>query len=107
MNVYGSMDRQALDAAYNNSGAVADSDQYLDDWRRRSEALRSRMPERLDLIYGDAPRTKLDSTAAPSELGELHCCSVADVRLSPASDRIAAHSADSGLCQLPTSRNLP
>jgi len=60
MNVYGSMDRQALDAAYNNSGAVADSDQYLDDWRRRSEALRSRMPERLDLIYGDAPRTKLD-----------------------------------------------
>ena len=32
------------------------------------------------------------AAAAPSELGELHCCSVADVRLSPASDRIAAHS---------------
>ena len=60
MNVYGSMDRQALDAAYNNSAAVADSDQYLANWLRRSEALRSRMPERLDLIYGDAPRTKLD-----------------------------------------------
>ena len=40
-----------------------------------------------------------DTSPAPSELGELHCCSVADVRLSPASDRIAAHSADSGLCQ--------
>jgi len=39
-----------------------------------------------------------DTSPAPSELGELHCCSVADVRLSPASDRIAAHSADSGLC---------
>ena len=41
MIIYRSMDRQALDAAYNNSAAVADSDQYLDDWRRRSEALRS------------------------------------------------------------------
>ena len=60
MIVYRSMDRQSLDAAYYNSAAVADSDQYLDDWRRRSEVLRSRMPERLDLIYGDAPRTKLD-----------------------------------------------
>ena len=43
-----------------------------------------------------------DTSPAPSELGELHCCSVADVRLSPASDRIAAHLADSGLCQEPT-----
>jgi arylformamidase len=72
MNVYGSMDRQ-LDTAYNNSAAVADSDQHLDDWRRRSEALRSRMPERLDLIYGDAPRSKLDffatnGTGAPTLL---------------------------------------
>src|SRR5215472_6011996 len=58
--VYRSMDRQALDAAYNNSAAVADSDQYLANWWRRSEALRSRMPQHLDLIYGDTPRTKLD-----------------------------------------------
>jgi hypothetical protein len=28
MIVYGSMDRQTLDAAYNNSAAVADSDRY-------------------------------------------------------------------------------
>ena len=48
-----------------------------------------------------------DTSPAPSELGELHCCSVADVRLSPASDRIAAHSADSGLCQLRTSGEPP
>jgi len=60
MNVYGSMDRQALDAAYNNSAAVADSDRYLADWQHRSGALRARMRDHLDLIYGDAPRTKLD-----------------------------------------------
>jgi acetyl esterase/lipase len=54
------MDQQALDAAYNNSAAVADSDQYLADWLRRSEALRARMPDHLDLAYGDAPRARLD-----------------------------------------------
>jgi arylformamidase len=64
MNVYGSMDRQTLDAAYNNSAAVADSDRYLADWLRRSEALRTRMPKSLDLTYGDAPRARLDFFAA-------------------------------------------
>ena len=64
MIVYGSMDRQALDAAYNNSAAVADSDRYLADWLRRSEALRSRMPDYLDQTYGDAPRERLDFFAA-------------------------------------------
>ena len=60
MIVYRSMDRQTLDAAYNNSAAVADSDQYLADWLRRSEALRVRMPDHLNLVYGDAPRARLD-----------------------------------------------
>ena len=60
MIVYRSMDRQALDAAYNNSAAVAESDRYLADWQRRSEALRARMPDHLNLVYGDAPRTCLD-----------------------------------------------
>ena len=60
MIVYRIMDRQALDAAYNNSAAVADSDRYLADWQRRSEALRARMPDHLNLVYGDAPRTCLD-----------------------------------------------
>jgi hypothetical protein len=41
MIVYHGMDRQTLDAAYNNSAAVADSDQYLADWLRHSEALRA------------------------------------------------------------------
>jgi len=60
MIVYGSMDQPALDAAYNNSAAVADSDRYLADWLRRSEALRARMPDHLNLAYGDAPRERLD-----------------------------------------------
>ena len=73
MIVYGSMDRQALDAAYNNSVAVTDSDRYLANWLRRSEALRARTPDHLDLVYGDAPRTRLDffatnRTAAPTLL---------------------------------------
>jgi len=73
MIVYRSMDRQALDAAYNNSAAVADSDRCLADWQRRSEALRARMPDHLDLVYGDAPRTRLDffatnHTGAPTLL---------------------------------------
>jgi acetyl esterase/lipase len=64
MIVYRSMDRQTLDAAYNNLAAVADSDQYLADWLRRSEALRVRMPDHLNLVYGDAPRARLDFFAA-------------------------------------------
>jgi arylformamidase len=64
MIVYHGMDRQTLDAAYNNSAAVKDSDRYLADWLRRSEALRARMPDNLDLVYGDAPRTRLDFFAA-------------------------------------------
>ena len=60
MIVYRSMDRQALDAAYNNSAAVADSKRYLADWLRRSEALRTRMSDHLDLVYGNAPRTRFD-----------------------------------------------
>ena len=64
MIVYRSMDRQTLDAAYNNSAAVAESDRYLADWLRRSEALRFRMPDHLNLVYGDAPRARLDFFAS-------------------------------------------
>jgi arylformamidase len=64
MNIYDSMDRQALDAAYNNSAAVADSDRYLADWLRRSAALRARIPDHLNLVFGDAPRMRLDFFAA-------------------------------------------
>jgi arylformamidase len=64
MIAYRSMDRQTLDAAYNNSTAVADSERYLADWLGRSEVLRARMPDHLNLAYGDAPRARLDFFAA-------------------------------------------
>ncbi len=60
MSLYRSMDRPALDAAYNNSAAVADSAQYLEDWQRRSAGLRARRSAHLDIAYGTAPRARLD-----------------------------------------------
>lgn len=54
------MDRRALDAAYNNSAAVADSSNFIADWRRRSDAPRKRLPEHLDLPFGQASATRLD-----------------------------------------------
>ena len=64
MTAYGSMDRQTLDAAYNNSSAVADSDRYLADWLHRSAAIRARMLDHLNLVYGNALRAQLDFLAA-------------------------------------------
>ena len=87
MIVYRSMDRQALDAAYNNSAAVADSDRCLADWQRRSEALRARMPDHLDLVYGDAPRTRLSATprrgSASSPKGRSPVASMSRSRATP------------------------
>ena len=60
MSPYRAMDQRTLDAAYNNSAAVANSEDYLADWRARSTAVRSRLPEHLDLAYGDKPATRLD-----------------------------------------------
>ena len=60
MPVYRGMDRAALDAAYNNSLAVANSAEFLADWERRSSALRRSEPHHLDLPYGSAPRQRLD-----------------------------------------------
>jgi arylformamidase len=59
-NLYRGMDRAALDAAYNNGAAVADSDRFIAEWEQRSAELRAERPCRLDLRYGDAPRNRLD-----------------------------------------------
>ncbi len=40
--IYRGMDRAALDAAYNNSAAVADSADWLARWRELSAAARAR-----------------------------------------------------------------
>jgi arylformamidase len=58
--IYRSMDRAALDAAYNNTAAVADSQQWLEQWRRRSDAVRAMPGARLDIAYGPKERTRLD-----------------------------------------------
>lgn len=64
MSVYRGMDRKALDAAYNNSAAVADSPAILADWKARSNRLREARPEHLDLRYGPAERNRIDYFAA-------------------------------------------
>ena len=58
--IYRGMDRTALDAAYNNSEAVADSPQWLARWRERSALVRARPAAKLDIAYGPRPRERLD-----------------------------------------------
>ena len=64
MSLYHGMDRAALDAAYDNSAAVADSAALLADFDARSALLRSARPERIDLRYGPAGRNRIDYFAA-------------------------------------------
>ena len=64
MSLYRDMDQATLDAAYNNSAAVADSAAILADWEARSARLRAARPERLDLRYGPAERNRIDYFAA-------------------------------------------
>ena len=54
------MDSATLDAAYNNSAAVADSAEWLAKWRRRSVDLRATQGARLDVAYGSRERQRLD-----------------------------------------------
>ena len=60
--LYRGMDRQALDAAYNNTAAVGEArrDQYVAGWSARSDALRRAWGGRIDLRYGAGARERLD-----------------------------------------------
>jgi arylformamidase len=58
--VYRGMDRAALDAAYNNSAAVADSAEWIAKWQRRSAALRALPDVQRDVAYGGRERERLD-----------------------------------------------
>jgi arylformamidase len=58
--IYRGMDRAALDAAYNNGAAVADSPDWLTRWRERSAAVRSSPQARLDIPFGSRPRARFD-----------------------------------------------
>jgi arylformamidase len=54
------MTRSQLDAAYNNSAAVANSADKIADWRERSTSFRVRHGQSLDLRYGGRPRNRID-----------------------------------------------
>ena len=58
--IYRGMDRATLDAAYDNTGAVADSQDYRAHWWEASAAIRSQPQSKLDLRYGARPRAALD-----------------------------------------------
>jgi arylformamidase len=58
--IYHGMDRAALDAAYNNSAAVADSADWLARWRELSATVRASPRARLDIPYGSRPRARFD-----------------------------------------------
>jgi acetyl esterase/lipase len=55
-----SMARPALDRAYNNAAAVADSAQKIAAWDQKSALLRSHLRCQLDIPYGDKPRQRID-----------------------------------------------
>lgn len=59
-SIYRGMDRPTLDAAYNNSAAVADSGERLAGWHMRSGASRSIRGAQLDVPYGQRERARFD-----------------------------------------------
>ncbi len=58
--VWNNMTRAELDAAYDNTNAVADSGERRETWIARSDAFRKRHADGLDLAYGPRPRNKID-----------------------------------------------
>jgi arylformamidase len=54
------MDRATLDAAYDNAGAVADSQDYRARWWEASTEIRAQPRSKLDVRYGARPRAALD-----------------------------------------------
>jgi acetyl esterase/lipase len=58
--VWGGMTRAQLDAAYNNSAAVKNSDQKIADYTERSARIRAQQDSLRDLRYGPKPRNLID-----------------------------------------------
>lgn len=54
------LDQAAIDAAYNNSAAVTNSPQILEDWANRSAVLRSGPHASLDIRYGEGAKNLID-----------------------------------------------
>lgn len=64
--VYRNMTQQELDAAYDNTRAVADSARILADFEERSRRLAEWKPDYLDLRYGPRERQRMDFFKAGS-----------------------------------------
>jgi arylformamidase len=58
--IHRGMDRATLDAAYDNTAAVSDSQAYRARWWEASAAVRAEPRSRLNLRYGSRPRATLD-----------------------------------------------
>lgn len=71
MTVYRGMDRATLDAAYNNSEAVADSASRVAEWERRSALVRRASYATLDLAYGPAPKNRIDYFSSGEDAAPL------------------------------------
>ncbi len=64
MNLYRGMNRAVLDAAYNNTAAVANSAELLAGFQVRSDRLRAANARHLDLRYGPGERNRIDYFAS-------------------------------------------
>lgn len=69
--IYHGMDRAALDAAYDNTAAVADVQDYRERWLTVSTALRTAPTSKCDLRYGARPRATLDFFPGGGRSGPL------------------------------------
>jgi arylformamidase len=58
--IFRDFDQATLDAQYNLRAACPDHPQFFARWAAASAAVRRRLPCRLDLAYGPAPREQLD-----------------------------------------------
>ncbi len=63
--VYRDMTREELDAGYNNTDAVVDSAEQMENWVAKSDELRALENAVLDLRYGPEPNNRIDFFKAP------------------------------------------
>lgn len=69
--LWGGMDRQALDRAYDNAGAVLTSRAKLADWSERSARLRKQGGHVLDVPYGPRERNRIDIFRSGTDFAPL------------------------------------
>lgn len=70
--IYRGMDQAALDAAYNNSKAVSDSQDRLERWNQSSSIARAAQNAQLDIAYGQRPKARLDYFSATGDKCPLY-----------------------------------